>query len=58
MSKRLTTKQAPPNKDVPKVTKRLRETQAASEAAATPPEAAAPEAAIAPSKHDAMLRQI
>ena len=58
MSKRLTTKQAPPNKDEPKVTKRLRGKQAASEAAADPPEAAGEEAAIAPSKYDAMLRKI
>ena len=58
MSKRLTTKQAPPNKDEPKVTKRLRGKQAASEAAAAPPEAAAAEEAIAPSKHDTMLRKI
>ena len=58
MSKRLTTKQAPPNKDEPTVTKRLRGKQAASEAAADPPEAAGEEAAIAPSKYDAMLRKI
>jgi len=57
MSKRLTTKQA--GEAPPTVTKRLRGKQAASEAA-TPAsaEAAAPEAAIAPSKHDAMLRKI
>ena len=59
MSRRLTTKQPLPNQDVPKVTKRLRGKQPASEAAAAPasPEGAAEEA-IAPSKHDAMLRKI
>ena len=57
MSKRLTTKQAPPNKDEPKVTKRLRGKQSASEAAAASPEAAE-EADIAPSKYDELLRKI
>ena len=57
MSKRLTTKQAPPNKDEPKVTKRLRGKQAASEAAA-PTSPREEEAAIAPSKYDELLRKI
>ena len=59
MSRRLTTKQPLPNQDVPKVTKRLRGKQPASEAAgAASPEEAAPEAAIAPSKYDELLRKI
>ena len=57
MSKRLTTKQA--GEAPPKVTKRLRGKQPASEAAGTaPPEEAAPEAAITPSKYDELLRKI
>ena len=58
MSKRLTTKQAPPTDNAPKVTKRLRGKQAASEGAAAPPEEAAAEEAIAPSKYDELLRKI
>jgi len=58
MSRRLTTKQAPPGEGPPKVTRRLQGKQAASRAAIeAPPEEAAPDA-IAPSKHDAMLRKI
>ena len=59
MSRRLTTKQAPPDpKNTPKVTRRLQGKQAASRAAIDgSPEEAAPDA-IAPSKHDAMLRKI
>ena len=57
MSKRLTTKQA--GEAPPKVTKRLRGKQPASEGAgAASPEEAAPEAAIAPSKYDELLRKI
>ena len=61
MSRRLTTKQAPPDpKNTPKVTRRLQGKQAASPRATIdgPPEEEAPVAAIAPSKHDAMLRKI
>ena len=58
MSRRLATKQAPPNQDVPKVTKRLRGKQPASEAGAPASPEGAAEEAIAPSKHDAMLRKI
>ena len=58
MSRMLTTKQAPPGEGPPKVTRRLQGKQAASRAAIeAPPEEAAP-VAIAPSKHDAMLRKI
>ena len=59
MSRRLTTKQAPPGEGPPKVTRRLQGKQAASRAAIDGSlEEAAPVAAIAPSKHDAMLRKI
>ena len=58
MSRRLTTKQAPPGEGPPKVTRRLRVKQPASEAAASPREEEAAPDAIAPSKHDAMLRKI
>ena len=60
MSKRLTTKQAPPpTENVAKATKRLRGKQPASEGAgAASPEEAAPEAAITPSKYDELLRKI
>ena len=60
MSKRLTTKQPPPQtENAPKVTRRLQGKQAASRATIDGSlEEAAPVAAIAPSKHDAMLRKI
>ena len=58
MSKRLTTKQAPPpTENVAKATKRLRGKQPASEGAA-PASPREEEAAIAPSKYDELLRKI
>ena len=60
MSRRLTTKQAPPGEGPPKVTRRLQGKQPASRAAidGSLEEAAPVAAAMAPSKHDAMLRKI